>query len=104
MTAATEARENKKRRGWVLRILSKHRAPMNDSLLLDALNVAGHVVSMPTLHGDLEYLEEKGYVVNEENGEFGFTLRVAKLTAKGRDILEESIADPGIDLGHPGRA
>ncbi len=95
-----EATANKKRRGWILRILVKHSKPMNDALIIHALDRAGHAISMPTLHGDLEYLREKGYVEDEETGEFGFELHTARLTAKGRDILEESITDPGIDLSH----
>jgi hypothetical protein len=100
MTDALVARENRKRRGWVLRTLDKHRAPMNDALILDALRIVGHAVTMPTLHGDLQYLAEKGYVRIENCTEFGFAVMVVRLTAAGTDLLEGKV-DPGVDLGHP---
>jgi hypothetical protein len=101
MSPKLEVMANKLRRGWVIRILGYHSAELNDKLLQQALSEAGHHVSMATLHGDLEYLEEKGYVALERP-ELGLAVDMVtvSITAKGVDLREGSITDPGIDLGH----
>lgn len=102
LTLKTET--NRLRRGWILRILnySQHHKSreMNDRLILSGLGEVGHQVSMPTLHADLSYLQEKGYVELREPDGAAFGMRVAAITAKGVDLYEGSIDDAGVDFGH----
>lgn len=94
-----EAREI---RGRILKILEiNYPEGVSDRLVNLTLNDISLSVSPGVLAGYLEYLAEKGYVTNHEidSKDLGMTLRVAKLTAKGKDLLEGSIEDdPGVFL------
>ena len=91
----------KRRRGWILRTLSYHlrqdARDVNDEVLKGALDSIGHSVPLPTLHADLEYLAEKGYVdLSRPKGVAALVPLVARITAAGIDLHEGSIQDVGV--------
>ena len=90
------------RRGWIIQILNFSNGPTNDKLIQSALCRAGHEVTMPTLHADLEYLRDKGYIKMTEPAdmELPFPMLVADLTVKAIDLIEGSIEEIGIKFGH----
>lgn len=92
--------QNKLRRGWIIRILDyfnhQHSREVNDKVILDGLVGNGHRVPLATLHADLRYLEERGFVRLRE-GIPG--LLIASITADGVLVHEKVISDPGIVVG-----
>jgi len=92
---------SKEVRKWVLVTLEKSY-PYGASEELLALTLAGLelAVSPGELRAHLAYLEEKGYLGRERvevAGLSGLHRHVARLTAKGKDLLEGSTGpDPGI--------
>lgn len=61
---------------------------------------AGMAASPTQLEGYIKYLEERGYVTMKEAGLslLGTTLLLVNLTAKGIDLLEGTLSDPGVCL------
>ena len=96
-----KAQQNRARRGWVLRILNyfnnEKSRDLNDKIIQDGLQEAGHGVPLPVLHADLRYLEERGYV-HLTQAEMPFTMMVARITSKGVDLYEGTVEDEGIDF------
>ena len=92
--------QNRRRRGWIIRILNyiqhSEGREMNDALLQKTLADPGHRVEMATLHADLRYLEEKGYVGLRKPEAAAFDMLVAWVTAKGVDLYEGAVDDAGI--------
>lgn len=98
-----KASQNKLRRGWILRILNyfNHSASreVNDRLIMEGLEQQGHGVSMPTLHADLRFLGEKGFVhIREPERPAGIAM-VAWISARGTELHERIIDDPAIEFG-----
>ncbi len=92
-----EAIKNREIRGCILRALAKtqFRAISNKSLAMALISVTTDI------YPHLCYLEDKGYItiayVHED--ELTGVESLINLTAKGVDLIEESIpADPGIAL------
>jgi len=95
----TRVDANKERRGWVLQILNMYAAgqpDVTDEMLQDALHAVNISVELPTLHGDLHYLRDKGYLETEERHTNVFHLHIARITAKGIDLVENTIEDSGV--------
>ncbi len=97
------AREAREIRGWILRILN-YNYPESLSVEAIALTLSDleYVVTPLAVGGYLDYLEEKGYIETRqvEVRDAGISRRVARLTAKGKDLLEGNIPeDPGIYVG-----
>jgi len=95
--ANIEAIKNREIRGCILRALAKtqFRAISNRSLALALVSVTTDI------YPHLCYLADKGYVtvVGVEEDEITGVDSLINLTAKGVDLIEESIpADPGIAL------
>lgn len=94
-----EAREI---RGRILKIVEiDYPNEVSDRVISLTLNDINYSVSPAVLAGYLEYLEEKGYVDTRviESKDLDLTRRVAKLTARGKDLLEGNIpADPGVSI------
>lgn len=99
-----KAGSNRLRRGWIIRILNYFNQDatkrVNDRLMLAALQEVGHDVKLPILHADLRYLAEKGYILAEDPEAASFAMFTAALTARGVDLYEGTISDPGVDFGH----
>lgn len=90
------------RRGWIMHIVRISAGETNDKLIQASLAEAGYEVSMPELHGELRYLEEKGYLrlTSPRDLDLPFEMLVAELTAKGQDLLDGSIEDVGVQFSH----
>ena len=95
-----KADQNRRRRGWILRILNyfnnEKTRELNDKLISDGLEEAGHRVHIAVLHADLRYLEERGYVGLRQSEDLPIDMMVAWITAKGVDLYEGTIADAGV--------
>lgn len=99
------AQRSRDLRWWALRALEKvYPGDLSERTI--ALTLAGisYTVSPGELSTHLAYLEEKGYVERRhlKSRELNEERDVARLTAKGKDLLEGNIAaDPGIDSAGP---
>ena len=102
-----KADEMKLCRGWVLRLLQyfqlKQTREINDRVLKGSLEQVGHQITMPVLHAQIRYLEEKGYVETREPTTPDFPMLVCWITAKGIDLHEGSIEDVGVKFGDEDR-
>lgn len=99
MSNPAEAREI---RGRILKILElDYPHEVSSRVIALTLNDISYDVNPAILEGYIDYLEEKGYVSSHklESEELGLAMRVVKLTAHGKDLLEQSIPeDPGVYL------
>jgi DNA-binding PadR family transcriptional regulator len=87
-------------RGRILKILDlDYPREMGDVVIVEALREGEIIISTAVLAGYLDYLEEKGYVETRETSsrELGMTMKMAKLTAHGKDLLEGNI-DPDVGV------
>jgi hypothetical protein len=99
----------KRLRGCILRCLGlsrvipdlKRRESMSTEAIADFLRGARIVASAEALERELAYLEERGYVNTERLTGRAAILQpgvLAWITAKGVDVLEGTVADPGVYL------
>lgn len=100
MKTRHEAREI---RGRILKILD-FSYPEGVALTVIGLTLGdmAYPVSPALVAGYVDYLEEKGYVETQELrvADVAISRRIAKLTAKGKDLLEGNIPDdPGVFTG-----
>jgi DNA-binding PadR family transcriptional regulator len=97
MINRSEAREI---RGRILKILDvDYPNEISDRIISLTLGDISYNVNPAILQGYLNYLTDKGYVECRrlESDELDISMNVAKLTAKGKDLLEGNIPpDPGI--------
>lgn len=87
-------------RGRMLKILDlDYPNEMGDEVIVEALRQAEMIVSKAVVAGHLEYLHEKGYadVRDVTSRDLGLSMKMARLTAKGKDLLEGSI-DPDVGV------
>lgn len=95
-----KATESKRVRGWVMRLLEKSYPEGVELSDLAAGLITVCEVERGALPSYVAYLEEKGYVTTNTATVFGERVTIAKLTAKGKDLLEQSILpDPGVSVG-----
>ncbi|MDI3480804.1 MAG: hypothetical protein PWQ97_459 [Tepidanaerobacteraceae bacterium] len=94
--------ESREIRGRILKILDvDYPHEISDRVISLTLGDISYNVNPAVLQGYLDYLEEKGYIECKqlEYDDLSIDMRVAKLTAKGKDLLEGNIpSDPGIAL------
>lgn len=87
-------------RKWILVICEKaYPYGASEELIELTLDNLDYNQSPTEIQGHLTYLEDKGYIEVEElkAPEAGLKRRIAKLTPKGKDLLEGNIpTDPGI--------
>lgn len=69
----------------------------NEYVLRGALGMLGHKVSRDRLRTELAWLAEQGLI---EIDDVAGTM-VAKLTARGKDVAEGSVAVPGVKRPEP---
>lgn len=95
-----EAARNKKVRGWIVRILERaYPDGLEENTLLKQLNDLGYSVTSRDMRASLTYLKEDGFVDNPKfNGFDALSNEFYKLTTKGIDLAEKTIADTGVDL------
>ena len=93
---------NKNIRGWIVRILQRaYPAGLEARSLHKQLNDLGYSVTKRELEANVAYLTEDGYLEERKFGnEFKDDLlnKTYKLTTKGIDLAEGSIADEGIEI------
>ncbi len=84
-------------RGRILKILDlDYPREMGDVVIVEALREGEIIISTAVLAVYLDYLEEKGYRETSSR-ELGMTMKMAKLTAHGKDLLEGNI-DPDVGV------
>jgi repressor of nif and glnA expression len=93
---------NKSIRGYILKLIheTSYPKPIGSNIIESCLIRVGMGISISTLIGHLNYLEDRGYVETKEvslGHEFN-ALTLVSLTSKGVDLMEGTIADPGINL------
>ena len=97
------AKQNQAIRGYIMRALVRgHQNTLLVRQVTSALTKAG-LISSPDATKHLDYLQEKGYIAFLKNKEItAYNLfrkdGIFKLTAKGQDLIEGTITDPGVDL------
>ncbi|WP_018704108.1 hypothetical protein [Anaeromusa acidaminophila] len=88
-------------RGYILKMLDiNYPYPSSDHLIAEILTDAQYICSPAQVKVHLAYLAEKGYIeLDTVSVEELGTRCLAKLTVKGKDLLEGSIAaDPGVTV------
>ena len=99
---ATEVRQNKAVRGYILRSLAK--GPQNSSLVRTITNalVQEQMILTPDISKHVDYLVGAEYIEFTNKRVNAYTAykndAVIKLTKKGVDLLEGTIEDPGVDV------
>ena len=94
-----EVMKNKRLRGQVLRTLTLfYPSKVDVSGVKSALLTRGMVISAD-ISKVLHYLQDKGYIKTSESkiSEFEDS-DLIELTAKGVDLIEGTIDDPGVDI------
>lgn len=97
--------KTKEMRGHVLRLLNEERLDeLSESTIVLALISMGYSTNEKELHGEIKYLQDKGYVISRpvkpKNIFVKMTIWMVRITAKGKDLVEGSPpkGDPGIIL------
>lgn len=95
----TEIMKNKMLRGQILRALSLfYPSPVDVNGIKASLATRGMFVSADVLK-PLHYLEDKGYINIDEPKIMEIKdSNLIGLTAKGIDLIEGTIDDPGVDI------
>ena len=102
-TQARAASRARRLRGAVLALLSEESPQrLNADVLLGVLERLHYDVTSRELAAALEYLRSRGYVEFEElrSRELPALPRIVRvgLTARGADVVDGTVDDPGIDL------
>ncbi len=102
MTDEFHAKENQAIRGYIMRSLARgNKNTLLCRQISSALINDGLIIS-PDISKHIGYLEEKGYVeiTNEKIKSYNVYENdgAIRLTAKGIDLLEGTIDDPGVDI------
>jgi len=81
--------KNKALRGAIMTAL-KANSPMGDHLIKMLLEDTPYEATLESIKQELEYLEDKGYIELSKVSikEIGVSRVVAKLTSRGRDLLD----------------
>lgn len=97
-----QVKQNKAIRGYIMRALA--RGNQNTLLckqITNALLNDGLIVS-PDISKHLDYLKEKGYIQFAGKNVNSYNIYrndgAIRLTAKGVDLIEDTISDPGVDI------
>ena len=89
-------------RGVVLELLAEESPErLNADVLLGVLDRLHHDCTMRQLQAALAYLKSRGYVEFEELRSPqtpGLRIIRAGITARGADVVEGTVDDPGVDL------
>lgn len=96
--------DNKIIRGWIVRILQRaYPAGMEERSLHKQLHGLGYPVTRTELAANVAYLAEDRFVEAQQYGvaafDEGLQNKTYKLTTKGVDLAEKSIADAGVEIG-----
>jgi hypothetical protein len=92
--------QNRLIRGRILKLLrAVNLNHIAADVLVATLSGCGHRLTIESLLAILQYLVDKGYVeVREVTVEGVGPVTTARITARGIDLLEGSVEDPGVAL------
>lgn len=92
-------------RGQILRLLyDQQMAELSETTVRRALYTMGFSMDEKQLHGEINYLQEKGYlsarIIKTQTLYTKIRIRMMKITPKGKDLLEGTPpeGDPGIAI------
>lgn len=95
----SEQVEARRVRGWIMRVLDKMYPAHVELLELATSMRPVFEVGVDDLTAFLSYLQEKEYVTRRTLDVCGDEVTVARLTVKGKDLVEGNIPrDPGVAL------
>jgi len=92
---------NKQVRGYILKVLKlSYPHPLGSNVIDTCLVDAAMSVSPTQLQGHLQYLAERQYLcLKKTTLEItGTVIYLVTLSAKGIDLLEKTISDPGVTI------
>lgn len=95
-----KVKENKRQRGFILRLLeTNYPHPIMDTVLVSCLIEDGAIIN-PDVSKSLAYLEDGEYITCNavDLNSIRKKAVLVRLTAKGIDLLEGTIDDPGVDV------
>ena len=99
MSHETTVIQKKRIRGHILKILElTHPTATFESAVASAL-IQREMMASSNLAAYIDYLLDKGYITTVGHpDEYGIGEKLLKLTAKGVDLLEDTIQDPGVEV------
>ena len=84
-------------RGLILSaLIHEHPKAVDVHVVLRVLDDMEHTISAHELDHHLVYLQEKGYVELMNPKGKGYNIKMVKITAKGTDLHDRFIEDPGV--------
>lgn len=94
---------NKKIRGWIIRILSRaYPAGMEGNSIFKQLHDLGYTVTRKDFDVNMAYVIEDGFVEEKMYGNISYeellNNKIYKLTTKGVDLAEGTLKDSGVEL------
>lgn len=96
-----QIQENKAIRGYIMRALAGSNKNSLQCKVIAAMLIDDKLVNSPDISKHLNYLADKEYI-KFSNGTDAFNAvqndGIAILTAKGIDLIEGSIEDPGVNI------
>jgi hypothetical protein len=92
--------DNKKERGWILRILDRvYPDGLDKETLKKQLVDLKFMTSEHDIRGNLSYLEDKGLIKTELVGNAAFKRETVRLSADGKDVIDGEVEAPaGVDI------
>lgn len=89
----------KRVRGALLKVLANYYPGVVDSKVLEALATdLGFEMRDRECDGHIAYLAEKGFASLTKRKAEGIEIHIVKITAKGLDLLDGIVEDPGVDV------
>ena len=94
---------NKKIRGWIVRILCRaYPAGLEADTLFKQLHELGYEITRRDFDANVNYLIEDGFIELRKFGNEGYdnllNNRIYKLTTRGIDLAEKTLVDNGVDV------
>ncbi len=92
--------DNKKERGWILRVLDRvYPDGMDTDTLKKQLIDLRFLTGENDIRGDIAYLSDKGLIKQNTVGNSNFSRTVVSLTSTGKDLIDGNIEPVvGVDV------
>lgn len=92
--------DNKKERGWILRVLDRvYPDGMDTDTLKKQLIDLRFLTGENDIRGDIAYLSDKGLIKQNTVGNSNFSRTVVSLTSTGKDLIDGNIESVvGVDV------
>lgn len=98
--AQLQIQQNKAIRGYIMRALAGSAQNALLCKMIAAMLINDRLIAAPDIANHLEYLSQKGYIIflgkNNNSANAMQNDAAIQLTAKGTDLIEGSIDDPGV--------